>query len=58
MGERLVICLGQDEKIFKQNIFAKKMWTHKGKCRLVPEYKGYGIMISAFQYKKFGFGYQ
>ena len=57
LGERPVICLGQYEAIFKQYIFTKKMWTHKGKCRLVPKDEGYGIMILAFQYGEFGFGY-
>ena len=47
--ERPVICLVQDEAILKKYIFAKKMCTHKGICRRVPKYKGYGIMISNFQ---------
>ena len=38
LGERPVICLGQDEAIFKHYIFTKNMLTHKGNCRLVPKY--------------------
>ena len=33
------------------------MWTHKVKCRIVPKDKGYVIMISAFRYWDFVFGY-
>ena len=33
------------------------MWTHKGKYQIVPKDEGYGIMISAFQSREFGFGY-
>ena len=47
LGERPVIYLGHDEAIFKQYIFTKKVWTHKGKFRIVPKDEGYGIMISA-----------
>ena len=57
LGECPVVCLGKEQTIFKQYIFAKKMWTNKGKCRLVPKDEGYGIMISAFQSQEFVFGY-
>ena len=33
------------------------MWTNKGKCRLVPKYKGYGIIILAYRSQNFGFEY-
>ena len=33
------------------------MWTHKGRCWLVPKDEGYGIMILAFQSREFIFGY-
>ena len=49
--------LGQYESIFKQYIFIKKMWNHKVKCRIFPKNEGYGIIISAFHYQQFGFGY-
>ena len=52
-----VICLGQYEAIFKQYIFTKKMWTHKGKCQLFPKDEGYGIIIFDFRYRSFGFVY-
>ena len=55
--ERPVISLGQYEAVFKHYIFIKKMWTHKGKCQIVPKEEGYGIMILAFQPRQFGFGY-
>ena len=45
LGEHPVICLGQDGAICKQYIFTKNMWTHKGKCRIVPKYEGYGIIV-------------
>ena len=56
-GEYQVICLVQYEAIFKQYIFTKKLCTYKGKCRPVTKYKGYGIIISAFQSREFRFGY-
>ena len=46
--ERPVVCLGKYGEIFKQYIFIKKMWTHKGKCWIVPKDKWYGIMKSRF----------
>ena len=49
LGELPVIYLGQDEAIFKRYIITKKMWTHKGKCKLVPKNEGYGIMIFSLQ---------
>ena len=57
LGESPVICLGQDEAVFKGCIFTKKMWTHKGKYRLVPKDEEYGIVILAFQSREFGFVY-
>ena len=56
-GERPVICLGQDEAIFKQYIFTKMKWTYRGERRLHPKDEGYGVMISAFESREFGFGY-
>ena len=55
--ERPVMCLGQYEAIFKNNIFTRKMWNHKVKCLIVPKDEGYGIIISAFQSREFVFGY-
>ena len=57
LRERPVICLVQDEEILKQYIFTKKLWNYKGKCQLVPKDEGYGIIILAFQYQEFVFGY-
>ena len=50
LGERSIFCLGKYGEIFKKCNFTKKMWTHKGKCWIVPKDKGYGITKSAFQY--------
>ena len=49
LGDKPVICLGQDEAILKQYIFTNKLWTYKGKCWLVPKGEGYLIIISTFQ---------
>ena len=53
--EHSVISLGQYKSIFKHYLFTKKMWTHKGKLRIVPEYDGYSVMILAFQFQLFDF---
>ena len=47
--ERPVICLRQDKAIFKRYILTKNMWTHKGKCWIVPKDKGFEIMVLSFQ---------
>ena len=52
-----VISLGEYEEISKPYIFAKKMRTQKYKYWIVLKYEGCGIMISALQYREFGFGY-
>ena len=51
-GERPVICIGQDEAIFKQCVFTNKVWQHNGQKRLMPKDEGVGgcvMMSSAFQ---------
>ena len=58
LGECPVICLCQNEEIFKNYTFTNKIWTPKGKCRLVSKEVGYGIMISSLHYQEFGFRYQ
>ena len=49
LRESPLIFLGQYEAIFKWYIFTKKLWTYKGKCRLVPKGEGYLIIILTFQ---------
>lgn len=56
-GERPVVCIGQDEAIFKQYIFTAKVWQYEGRKRLLPKDEGMGVMVSAFQSREFGFGY-
>ena len=56
--ERPVICLVQYKEIFKQYLFTNKMWTHKGKFWIVPNYKVYGVMIFSFQSQVFGLRYK
>jgi hypothetical protein len=57
-GERPVVCIGQDEAIFKQYIFTTKVWQYQGQKRLLPKDEGMGVMVSAFQSREFGFGYE
>ena len=51
LGERPVICLGQDEAIIKQYIVTNNMWNHRGKIWIVPSEKKYAIMILTFHSK-------
>ena len=51
-----MIEFGQDECIFKQYIFRHKAWTQKKKIRPRPKDEGYGLMMSAFLSRVFGFG--
>ena len=46
---------GQDKCIFKQYIFQHKAWMHKKKIRPRPKDEEYGLMISAFLSRLFGF---
>ena len=56
-GSKPLICLGQDEYIFKQFTFTTKSWTAPdGQKALVPKDDGMGIMISAFVSREFGYG--
>jgi len=52
-----LVVMGQDECIVKQYSFTPKSWVGpKGEQALIPKDEGYGIMISAFQSREFGFG--
>jgi hypothetical protein len=51
--------LGHDKAIIKQCLLNKKSWCGpNGKTVLVPKDEGQGLMISAFQSRECGFGYQ
>ena len=55
--ERPLFSFGQDECIFRQFIFTGSAWTGpKGEQAIIPKDEGYGLMISAFQSREFGFG--
>lgn len=54
-SKKPVVCLGQDECIFKQFSFSPKSWTAPdGKKAIIPKDDGLGIMISAFVSGEFG----
>jgi hypothetical protein len=55
---KILISIGQDECIFKQNILNKKAWqSSDGRFLLRPKDDGHGIMVSAFTSRCFGFGF-
>ena len=55
-GRKLII-LGHDEAIMKQYLLTIKQWTGpNGEKAISPKDEGLGIMTSAFQSRKFGFG--
>jgi hypothetical protein len=54
---KLLIILGHNKMIIKQFLLAKKGWTGPNEqIGFVPKDDGIGMMISAFQFHKFGFG--
>ena len=53
---RALIALGQDKCIFKQYLFRAKAWKINGVRHPMPKDEGYGLMISAFLSRVFGFG--
>ncbi len=54
---KLLITWGHDEMIMKQYLLTKKTWNGpSGEIGIVPKDEGMGIMISAFQFREFGFG--
>lgn len=53
-----IIIFGQDESVFNQYSFNGKQWVGSdGKRAILPKSNGMGLMISAFQSREFGFGY-
>jgi hypothetical protein len=56
--DKMLVCFGHDECIFKKNAFANRHWVGaNGERPIVPKDDGCGIMISAFQSREFGFGF-
>jgi uncharacterized protein (DUF608 family) len=54
---KMLVVWGHDECIVKQYTLSKKSWIGtNGETAIVPIDEGCGIMISAFQCRKFGFG--
>ena len=57
-GKKELVMLGHDECIFKQYHFTNKLWVRNDNTRpILPQDKGAGLMISAFQCCEFGFGH-
>jgi hypothetical protein len=57
-SRKILICLGQDECIFKQYLLHRKAWQSKsGHFCIRPKDDGSGVMVSAFQSREFGFGF-
>jgi hypothetical protein len=55
-GCKSQIVFGHDESIFKQFLMPKKAWTGpNGESNIVPKDDGLGVMIAAFQSRKFSF---
>jgi hypothetical protein len=58
-NDRPLIIIGHDECIFKQYLISTMAWTlPSGETQIVPKDEGAGVMISAFQCREFGFGFQ
>jgi hypothetical protein len=56
-SKRPLVVLGQDECIAKQYLFTQKTWHGpNGEQALIPKDEGFGLMISAFVSREFGFG--
>ena len=54
---KTIIILGQDESIYNQFSFGSKQWVgNTGKRAFLPKSDGAGAMISAFQFREFGWG--
>ena len=53
-----LILIGQDKSIFKQFLILPKQWNlPDGTAPLNPKDKGYGIMLSSFVSRDFGYGH-
>ena len=55
---RPLLMFGHDKSIFNQFLLTKKRWTGpNGETPLDPKGDGQGVMLSAFQLRKIGFGF-
>jgi len=58
-NERPLLAFGHNECIFCQFIFTGLAWIRvKGELPIIPKDEGFGIMVSAFQSREFGFGFK
>jgi hypothetical protein len=58
-SKRPLIVFGQNECIVKQYLFTQKSWNGpNGETALIPKDDGFGVMISAFVSRDFGFGFE
>jgi hypothetical protein len=56
---KMLFIFGHDEAIFKQYLLTKTSWVSpNGETAIIPKDEGMGMMIPAFQSRKFGFGFE
>jgi hypothetical protein len=56
--EKPLVMFGQDEAIFKQYLLSPRAWCGRnGERPLLPKDEGQGVMLSVFQSREFGFGF-
>jgi hypothetical protein len=56
-NKNAIVVLGQDESVFHQYCLRTRQWVGPNGARpLLPKSDGYGLMVSAFQSREFGFG--
>ena len=57
-GQKPIIIFGQDETAFNQYSFNTKQWvTPEGHRSILPKNNGYGMMVSSFCSREFGYGF-
>jgi hypothetical protein len=58
-GVKPLILFGQDECVFSQYLMGSRQWVGpSGERALLPKNEGMGLMVSAFQSREFGFGFE
>ena len=58
-SEKPIIMFGQDECIFKKNLFSYKHWALPDSTTPpMPKEEGHGIMLSSFVSREFGYGFE
>jgi len=59
LEERPLLSFGHDECIFRQFIFTGRSWRGaSGEQAIIPKHEGYELMVSAFQSRELGFGFE